>query len=546
MRPLAVVAIAVLAVVIAVASILVVPKLQSAGSSGPYTSATSTQHASVTPASSCSANPFPTTDGSRYPLPPTTQVKSDCAQIGLSVGTRFFEPTKKNDPYLTQKIQIAKDIALGHSSLALQELQNLTIVGSDANDAEALIYLENQTILSHSLPYITAVLGLDFSPVLIGGTHDVLQGAYIAQRQWNNAHQGAGQLQLLLVLANTGLDSTGNNAKSVMQQIVTLSTSKTNPNFAGIIGWEDSASTNRALQALGTQTIPLISPLASGEHIAGPNFFRIVPPDSSQASLAVNFALGNKQWSAPKNVAIITTSNSSATGSYPTDLASFFRQDLINAHVTVPTPYTYTFNNSQTIKNALAQALATKPAPSLIFFSGYARDLQTLLEAQSQSDQKFRNIPIIAGNSASVMNDYTGLPTGFEHTYFTSFASQAYPGYSGLFQSFSDTFRTFTLPTHVTGVDAATILEYDALGVLLRGYQYRQNLLGSITLSQALRNVACQGASGQIAFDASGNPKNKSVLLEHDDIVNNRLLIDSSSGVFQMAYPVPCLDLPPL
>jgi ABC-type branched-subunit amino acid transport system substrate-binding protein len=424
----------------------------------------------------------------------------------LSVGTQFFEPAQ-TDPYHVQKLEIAKDITSGKTSLAMSELQKLTQLTSDSekNDAEALIYQEDQRILLASLPYITVVLGMDFSPSLIGGTHDTLQGAYTEQHLWNTTCQG--QTQLLLVLANTGSNSI---SRDVIGQIAKL---------VGIIGWENSTDTINAIHALGAEQIPLISPSASDTEITGKFFLRMVPSNSSQASFAVTFAA--KRWPNAQHAAIITEDSRFVTSNYPIDLASYFSQDLPQNNITIP-PSAYTFTNDpETIKTALTNALNAKPTPDLIFFAGYAPDLQTLLDDQSTLDQKFRNIPIITGDAASIINDYHTPFKGFDHTYFTTFASQdewnyeqhsSDPTWTNFTKAYIDSFNTSN-----TLIDSDVMLTYDAMNVLLEGYQKSLNEPNCHPFSLSCQVAAAlpmlpsyQGVSGQISFEANNTNHNPS------------------------------------
>jgi serine/threonine protein kinase len=476
-------------------------------------------------------NPFPTTDSSSYPLPATQTVwdSSGCEQIGLSVGARFFDSTM-NRP---QKINIANELSSGNSQKqqdALTNLQSLT------QDPEAFIYYEDQKILASGYPYVTIVIGAEFSSSLKGETQDALQGAYIGQSQWDQTPKAHGGFRLLLIVANAGDDSIALNIQNVISQVIQWQQKRSE--VIGIVGWEDSTRTDQAIQALKHQSIPLISPSASGDNLTqGPsgnhNFFRVVSTDSFQASFAVNFAL--QKWPNARNIAIITTGDSptgdSPTSTYPTDLAYDWRQDLGGHRVNI-SQQNYTFNQPQSIQDALSKVLQTKP--DLIFFSGYAHDLETLLEDQSRNlDPQLRNIPVIAGDAAATMSDYTDLPSGLDHTYFTSFASQETNPGAPFFNIYRQTFPNFIAQTHVNDVDEDAILEYDAIEALLQGYQYQKNAPGKITLSQALRTMgACQGVSGQIAFDASGNPLQKYIVLEHVLIKENKLEVLDHSGNF--------------
>jgi serine/threonine protein kinase/ABC-type branched-subunit amino acid transport system substrate-binding protein len=480
------------------------------------------QKVPVTP--SCSTNPFPITGSPDNLSLQPPQKAPDGEQIGLSVGGQFFD-LNSNPDLQTQKIQIAHEIASGKSLQALSGLQYLT--SRDSNEAEARIYQEDQTILIDRYPYIAIVLGLEFSPSLIGETHDALQAAYLAQKQWDNAASQS-QPRLLLIVANAGDDSASYNMQNVVSQIIKWQ--QKNSNLIGIIGWEDSTRTSQAIQALSDQSlskqsIPLLSPSASADgltHLFGyDNFFRIVPLDSDQASFAVKFALN--KWKNTKKVAIITTSEQSSTPTYITDLESSWEQDLSGNKVRVTQPQPYKFNQPPTIQTALSDALKTEP--DLIFFSGYAHDLQTLLEAQSHnSDLNLRNIPVVAGDTASTMSDYSPqLPPGLDHTYFTSFASEETNRNADFFSIYRSTFPDFESLTHnINDVDENTILEYDAIEVLLHGYKYQQQN-GKITLSDALIKMgACQGVSGRIAFGSSGNPQNKYIVLEQ--VLNGKQL----------------------
>jgi len=456
---------------------------------------------------SCSASfgQLPANVGSSSALPSleTQKDSNSDEQIGLSIGGTFFDKA----PYSEQKTQIEHAISLKNISQALGELEALSQV--DQNDAEFQIYYADQQILSQHRSHIIVVLGLGF-PILIGGTRDILQGAFLAQQKWNQDHS---QPQLLVVVANTGFDPTGTNATIVMKQIISLSLQK-NQQVVGIVGWPDSTNSINTLQALGSYPLTMISPATSGDGVSGPNFFRIVPFDKVQASLAVAYALS--RWPQTKNVALIATAGSSKIANYGTNLAADFNKNLLDRNITVAPQY-YNFNDSQSVQSALKQALSS--SPDLIFFTGYAHDLQTLLEAQAQYPKaKLRNTPIIAGDAASNMNDYTESPPGFDHTYFTAFASQPFDiasTASDFFSAFSQTFPHLTLPTQVNDVDEDVILGYDALQTLLYGYQYQsQHRIASLT--KALQSMGgCQGVSGRIVFGpGKGDPIDKVVVLE--------------------------------
>ncbi len=105
-------------------------------------------------------------------------ILQDGEDIGLSDGTFAFD-TNRPDGYLklqaSDKLR-AKDIA-GAEALWHQAIQQET------NDAEALIYLEDQRVLASGHPYITFVVGTVLTGDAFVTGHDNLQGAYIAQKE---------------------------------------------------------------------------------------------------------------------------------------------------------------------------------------------------------------------------------------------------------------------------------------------------------------------------------------------------------------------------
>src|SRR5262249_52383507 len=79
-------------------------------------------------------------------------------------------------------------------------------IGMDSSDAEAHIYLEDQRVVSSGSPYITLVVGtmLSGSAHLVGVGRDNLQGAYVAQKEYNDGSKLPNGVKVRLLIANTG------------------------------------------------------------------------------------------------------------------------------------------------------------------------------------------------------------------------------------------------------------------------------------------------------------------------------------------------------
>ncbi len=101
----------------------------------------------------------------------------DGEYIGISDGTFAFDTNRPDGRFKTQAAQklMAGDIG-GAQSLWQSGL------ATDTNDAEALIYQQDQQVLASGNPYITFVVGTMMTGDNVGVGRDDLQGAYVAQK----------------------------------------------------------------------------------------------------------------------------------------------------------------------------------------------------------------------------------------------------------------------------------------------------------------------------------------------------------------------------
>ena len=200
----------------------------------------------------------------------------DGEYIGISGGSFAFDT---NRPDGATKQQGAEKLSTGDVGTALSLWHEA--VTRDTNDAEALIYLEDQRVMSSGDPYVTLVVGTMDTGTYVSLGRDDLQGAYVAQKEYNDGQKLPNKTMVRLLIASTGNDKA--YADIVARQIVQAA--KSDPTIVGVMGWPYSSRTLNVINTLTEAHIPIVSQMASSVLLTGisPYFFRIVPPDSTQA-----------------------------------------------------------------------------------------------------------------------------------------------------------------------------------------------------------------------------------------------------------------------
>src|SRR5712691_871474 len=192
----------------------------------------------------------------------------DGEYIGISDGTFAFDTNRPDGNAKRQAADRLKagDVA-GAQSLWQSGLQQ------DTSDAEALIYLEDQRVLASGNPHVTFVVGTIISGDNVGVGHDDLQGAYVAQKEFNDSFRLPNSVQVRLLIANAGNVPT--NATMVAQQIVQAA--QHDKTIVGVMGWPFSSHTLNAVKILAAAGIPLVSETASSDLLTkiSPYFFRV-------------------------------------------------------------------------------------------------------------------------------------------------------------------------------------------------------------------------------------------------------------------------------
>lgn len=454
------------------------------------------------------------------------QVDHDVLKVGLSEGDFAFdaEDANANSRY---KIQATKDLQAGNPSEAIKDWEQA--INATTDDAESMIYIENQTVADSKKPYVTIAVATTLSKTSndqqksLFVARDDLRGAYWAQRDFNRQHA---DLKLRLVLANIGIQSQNDLQKAeppVLQQIIRLS--QTDSTFIGVVGFPFSNSARMAIPLLAEQHIPLISPSASGKDLStmSPYFYRVVPPDTVQGQYVAQFA---SQVLGAHRIVVFNDNTDSYSGSLGDSVATSISQMGADYQVTVKN---FSLGNANDIRTAVRDVLSQDSSIDVFFLAGYSDDLNNLKQELAQNHS---SIPVIGGDASYEFGGYTN--GSYQNFYFSAFT---YPdawdilcpsgeSCADLRPPISDNIdygKTFDPKAQHTGeygfarTGPHVLLAYDATSALI---QAAHNLAMQSTaedISQeavriALQGVAFQGSSGQVSFHGS-DPVNKAVFL---------------------------------
>ena len=270
-------------------------------------------------------------------------------QIGLSDGTYAFD-TNRSDGSI--KVQAATKLKQG-DIVGAQSLWHQALA-KDTSDAEVLIYQEDQQVLASHKPYITFVVGtmLTGSTSDVGTGRDDLQGAYVAQKEYNDGLKLKGGVMVRLLIANSGSLST--DAVTIARQIVQLA--KQDRTIVGVMGWPFSSQALNVVNILAQAHIPMVSPTASSDTLTGVSsyFFRVAPSNNVQAIAGAKYA---EQQLHVQRVALFVDPNNS----YSASLAKDFRQQFTSDGNQIVVTENYTVGKPNNAARTVARCLECQP-----------------------------------------------------------------------------------------------------------------------------------------------------------------------------------------
>ena len=469
--------------------------------------------------------------------------------IGLSDGRYAFD-TGSDRADASLKQSAANYLAKGDKGDAERSWNQA--IQMDSNDAEALIYLEDQRVLDSGSPYITIVVGT----MLTGDDNDLyygrsnLQGAYVAQKEYNAGFKLSGGRQIRILIANAGSSKLNGKSydyvKEVAGQIVQAE--NYDKTIVGVMGWPTSGFAQAAIPVLASAHIPMISSTASADNLdrMSSYFFRVAALDKDEASAAVKYA--DQQLHASRVVLFVAPGND-----YSKSLAKDFKDQFgADGHQLIDTE-DYTVGDQADLPGKLTHALSYNP--DLIYFAGYPDDLSVLLDDLGTN---YPNLQVLGGDSLYAPNGYpSDARVGLYRLHFTAFA---YPDewnilgnsdpqlsvggnrYSLLREEYAQDFDPGNhYPNYSTygysRTDVSTMLSYDAMYALLQGSQNvlsTHKALTPATLRDGLAKInganPIQGVSGQISFDKNGDPMNKAIVMLYIDQDDHTQMVPTSGG----------------
>ena len=229
------------------------------------------------------ASPHPFATTAMPTTTPNNQVQTVQQQdIGLSDGEFSFDTPRLDSSYKTEGARYLASGDLAHARSAF-----LTAISVDPSDAEAAIYAEDLQVSLSQAPFVTIVVGTAFglnaNPVDVAAARSELEGVYLAQQHINSGHSLPDGVRVRVMILNSGLSVSGaTTAANVLLQELNKGNAE---HVVGIIGWPESAQTERALSLLKPSGIPLVSPTGSDSSMTNSeaSLFRLVPLDTVQA-----------------------------------------------------------------------------------------------------------------------------------------------------------------------------------------------------------------------------------------------------------------------
>jgi len=482
----------------------------------------------------------------------------DGEYIGISDGTFAFDANRLDG---ILKRQASDKLKKGDSAGAESLWQQA--IGIDTNDAETLIYMEDQRILTSQRPHITLVVGTILTGAFVDSGRDSLKGTYVAQKEYNDqcallldcidvrlliANAGSG------IVANSGSSSNSRSgaayASLVMEQI--LQASHSDPTIVGVMGWPGSSSSLYAYTVLGSAHIPVVSPTAPLNSSANmPLYsFSVAPSIQDQGRAGAQYA---EQTLHAGRVALFVD----PIDPYSESLANAFSQQFIADQKTIVTTEDYTVGQPNTVFSRISDALSNRP--DLIYFAGHPQDVSALLSNLPPCGPS-PCLQVLGGDALYELGGYSAdVKNGkLYRLHFTAFA---YPDEWGILAGsnpvpafFSEYPQAFDPANQHGGgdyryrrTDSNVMLSYDAMKALLSatdiafagtGQSFTPSDL-QIALTEITGLKATQGVSGRISFGPDGNPKNKVVLVLHFDQISQIHLVQAYGCFLKPAATAP-------
>lgn len=471
-------------------------------------------------------------------LPPRIGVATDaCGEnIGLSDGSYALDIGNER-PGSDDKIKASEK--LRNKDIGTATALWNTALSVDSNDAEAKIYLEDQRVLAYGKPYVTIVIGVLLADKPVDySSRDQLQGAYLAQIEYNNTMQTSSSPLLRLLIAKSG--NIYKNAGLVARQIVQAAQSD-EKTIIGVLGWSKTTNSLDAIQVLAQAHIPMLSSSALGDALTDRSayFFRVCPPNQQQEHVLVQYT--EKNLKLDRLVAVYEDGDP-----FSQNMVDNFVQEFTTSRTNKKIPIkTYQHLSTPEVMKAFVNQVLLSMNPDAIILAGSRpSDVGNFLKAIPDSSKvkvltdasaysivdappgEYGSTSRLVFVSPGFYKEWSKIKPTLQLSFFTEYKKQ-----------FDPNNQHSTTPYGYQRPDSGAMQAYDAALTLLQAIQMAsatgKQKLTSDDLEQALLQIdkdhPVQGVSGQIWFGKDHDPVNKAILV-----------LEGEQEDFQMKYYQGC------
>ena len=406
----------------------------------------------------------------------------------------------------------------------------------------AKILAENKRVAASGRPWVSVAYVEPFTTdpqdeATKYGIREELDGAYLAQRQLNDAQLGGrgDTPQIRLLVANIGLRS--EQWKPLTDRLIAMTHG--GDRLVAVAGFGQSrGGTLQAVQALRAAKVPMMGATVSADNLASAaqvGFFRSSAPNSDQASAAVNY-LRQQQAARHGAYKVLVVRDRNQDDIYNTSLYNDFvaaARKTSLALVGGDLEYVSGVDGISNAFSSVADRVCDKK-PDAVFFAGRGVNLRAFITAMSAPDRRCQ-VTVLTGDDAvgvyydssesrSVRDRFaanwqaSGVTVMFTALAHPDLPGRLYPSdrnpYPGFLQLYHDEFGAGTDNFQ----DGQAMLAHDAvwtLGVAIReaaGDGTTAVNAGS-TLNALVSGGSVAGLTGPVELGSDGNPQDKPMAL---------------------------------
>lgn len=406
----------------------------------------------------------------------------------------------------------------------------------------AKIRTENARVAKAGRPWVSVayVEPITTDPQEEATKYDIreeLEGAYLAQRQLNDAQLGGrgDTPQIRLLVANIGLRS--DQWKPLTDRLIAMT--KDGNRLVAVAGFGQSrGGTLDAVRALRAAKVPMMGATVTADNLASATqvgFFRTAAPNSAQASAAVNYL--KQQQTRTRGYTVLVVRDRNEDDIYNTSLYNDFVKAAGKASLSLVGGDLEYVSGVDGISNAFSSVAdrVCDKKPDAVYFAGRGVNLRAFITAMSAPDRRCP-VTVLTGDdgvgvyydsaeSQSVRNRFAASWKASGVTaLFTALAHPELPArlyqqarnnpYPGFVQLYHDEFGAGTDDFQ----DGQAILAHDALwtlGVAIRDAagDGTATVNAGSTLNALVSGGPVAGLSGPIELGSDGNPQNKPMAL---------------------------------